>query len=445
MKNIKIALWALLIGLSLLWALADSVLPQPLSYFALRTLQVQYTGILAIAAMSVALLLAVRPRRIEPLLGGLDKMYRLHKWLGISALAFASAHWVWAKGTKWAVGWGWLTRPPRAGGAAAQLGPLEQWLHDQRGLAESLGEWAFYAAVVLIVLALFKRFPYRWFAKTHILLAALYLLLAYHSVVLLKFSYWSAPVGLFTALLLVGGSLAALKALFKRIGAERKVRGSIQTLIPYPELDVLETRIALEPGWPGHKAGQFAFVTSSAREGAHPYTIASAWRPQQPEITFITKALGDHTSQLPQRLRLGMPVTVEGPYGCFTFEDQKKRQIWIGAGIGITPFVARLKQLALEPDRQHDIDLYHPSGEYSAQAIDNLYADAMAAGVRLHLLLAGQNGRLSGERLRQELPDWQDASVWFCGPAAFGRALRHDLLAHGLNARDFHQELFQMR
>jgi predicted ferric reductase len=130
-------------------------------------------------------------------------MYRLHKWLGISALAFASAHWVWAKGTKWAVGWGWLTRPPRAGGAAAQLGPLEQWLHDQRGLAESLGEWAFYAAVVLIVLALFKRFPYRWFAKTHILLAALYLLLAYHSVVLLKFSYWSAPVGLFTALLLV--------------------------------------------------------------------------------------------------------------------------------------------------------------------------------------------------------------------------------------------------
>ena len=41
-----------------------------------------------------------------------------------------------------------------------------------------------------------------------------------------------------------------------------------------------------------------------------------------------------------------MPVTVEGPYGCFDFEDAQPRQVWIGAGIGITPFVARMKQLA---------------------------------------------------------------------------------------------------
>ena len=37
------------------------------------------------------------------------------------------------------------------------------------------------------------------------------------------------------------------------------------------------------------------------------------------------------------------------------------------------------------------------------------------------------------------------ASVWFCGPPAFGRALSRDLVAHGLAERHFHQELFQMR
>jgi predicted ferric reductase len=37
---------------------------------------------------------------------------------------------------------------------------------------------------------------------------------------------------------------------------------------------------------------------------------------------------------------------VEGPYGCFDFEDGQPHQIWIGAGIGITPFVARMKQRA---------------------------------------------------------------------------------------------------
>lgn len=444
MNNIKIAWWALLAGLTLLWALADSFLPSPLTYFSLRSVMVQYTGIIAMAAMSVAVILAVRPRPIEPLLGGLDKMYRLHKWLGITALVFASVHWVWAKGTKWAVGWGWLTRPAKGGGPA-ELGGLEQLLRSQRGLAESLGEWAFYAAVVLIVLALVKRFPYRWFAKTHSLLAVLYLLLVLHTLVLVKFAYWTQPIGIVTALLLLGGSLAALQALFKRIGAQRKVEGEIQRLIEYPELSVLETHIALHDGWPGHQAGQFAFVTSSAAEGAHPYTIASAWNPPQRQISFITKALGDHTRRLPQLLRVGDRVTVEGPYGCFTFEDQKQRQIWIGAGIGITPFVARLKQLALTPDRQHSIDLFHPSGEYSAAAMAKLRADAAAAGVRLHLLVGNQNGRLSGERLRHEVADWQAASVWFCGPAGFGRALRDDLLAHGLKPQDFHQELFQMR
>lgn len=445
MKNIKITLWALLIGLTLLWALADTFLPKPLTYFSLRAVLVQYTGVMAMAAMSVAMMLAVRPRRTEPLLGGLDKMYRLHKWLGISTLVFGSLHWAWAKGTKWAVGWGWLSKPAKGGGARPEFGSIEQLLRSQRGLAETLGEWAFYAAGVLIILALAKRFPYRWFAKTHTILAALYLVLVFHAVVLVKFTYWSEPVGIVTALLLVGGTLAAFQALFNRIGARRKVQGEIQTLIQYPELQVLETHIALQAGWPGHKAGQFAFVTSSESEGAHPYTIASAWTPPQAQISFITKALGDHTSRLAQTLHVGDLVTVEGPYGCFTFEDQNQRQIWIGAGIGITPFVARLKQLALEPDRQHSIDLFHPSGEYSPQAIDKLRADAAAAGVRLHLLVANQSGRLNGERLRREVSDWQDASVWFCGPAGFGQALRDDLVAHGLKSADFHQELFQMR
>ena len=43
------------------------------------------------------------------------------------------------------------------------------------------------------------------------------------------------------------------------------------------------------------------------------------------------------------------------------------------------------------------------------------------------------------------VPQWQEADVWFCGPAGFGQALRHDLLALGLPAERFHQELFAMR
>lgn len=79
------------------------------------------------------------------------------------------------------------------------------------------------------------------------------------------------------------------------------------------------------------------------------------------------------------------------------------------------------------------------------QAIEKLRADSQAAGVVLHLLIDKQNGRLTGERLRAMVPGWKDASVWFCGPTAFGRALRADLLAQGLEPEAFHQELFEMR
>lgn len=442
MKNIKIALWLLLTALTGLWLLSDNLWPQPFGYFPFRTAFMQWSGIIAMGAMSVAMLLAIRPKWLEACLGGLDKMYRLHKWLGITALIVGALHWWWGQGTKWMVGWGWLTRPPR-GPAPELTNPIEHFLRTQRGLAENLGEWTFYAAAILIILALIKRFPYHLFFKTHRLLAIGYLILVYHTIVLMKFDYWNEPVGWITALLMIGGSIAAVIVLLRRVGADRQVNGVIETLIPYPELRVLETEIRLNEGWPGHQAGQFAFVTSRASEGAHPYTIASAWN-RDGRIVFITKALGDHTRTLSERLKIGDTVKVEGPYGGFDFNNPQPRQIWIGAGIGITPFIARLKQLA-QTSEPREIDLFHTTADYAEAAIAKLKADAEAANVRLHLRLTRKEGRLDAAQIRNAVPEWQSASIWFCGPAAFGQTLRDDFVKHGLAAHEFHQELFEMR
>jgi predicted ferric reductase len=324
---------------------------------------------------------------------------------------------------------------------------IEGALRGWRGLAENMGEWAFYFAVLMIVLALVKRFPYHWFAKTHKLMAAAYLVLAFHAVVLVQFAYWSQPIGWAMAALLMAGTVSAVLVLLDRVGARRTAHGVIETLRPMPALRVLETTLRLDACWAGHRAGQFAFVTHDPQEGAHPYTIASAWNARERRIAFITKALGDHTRALPERLRVGDRVKVEGPYGCFTFEDRRTRQIWIGAGIGITPFIARMEQLAQEEGAHgaQAIDLFHPTSDDDPAVMDELRADAQAAGVRLHLVVSQRDGRLSGERLRELVPEWKQASVWFCGPAAFGQALRADLMANGLPAEAFHPELFQMR
>lgn len=446
MGNIKLSFAALLGALTALWLAAESSAGLPASFMAFRGVMVQYSGIIAIACMSVAMVLALRPRWPERWFGGLDKMYRLHKWLGIGALVVAVVHWLWAKGPKWAVGWGLMERPQR-GPRPVPDGAVEQFFSTLRGTAEDLGEWAFYAVIVLILLALWKRFPYRAFFKTHRLLAVAYLVLAFHAVVLTKFAYWSTPVGGLMAVLIATGVWSAVVVLLRRVAADHQVPGRIAELHYYPGVRVLEAQIDLPDGWPGHKAGQFAFATSDNAEGAHPYTIASAWNENERRITFIVKELGDHTRRLREKLKVGQAVKVEGPYGCFTFNDDCPRQIWVGGGIGITPFIARMKHLAAMPGRAVPaVDLFHPTADYDAEAIAKLEADAQAAGIRLHVLIDARDGRLTGDKIRDLVPDWRQASIWFCGPSGFGQALRRDFAAHGLPVKKrFHQELFAMR
>ena len=451
MRNIKIVFWGALALLTVLWMVAEPLALQWTGLAVLRGQMIQYSGILAMGCMSLAMILATRPRWPERWVGGLDKMYRLHKWLGIGGLVLAIAHWLWVQGFKWAVGFGWLTRPER-GAPPALESSIEQSLMSLRDPAESLGEWVFYAVVLLIVVALVQVIPYRFFFKTHRLLAIAYLVLVFHTAVLTTFGYWTTPLGIVMAVMLAYGTVAAVVVLLRRVGTGRKVKGSISTLHYYPELSVLESEVDIAEGWPGHKPGQFAFVTSDPSEGAHPYTIASDWKPLKRRLTFIVKGLGDHTRRLSEKLHAGLPVKVEGPYGCFTFDDDCPRQIWVGGGIGITPFIARMKELAersgsaLGSVAAREIDLFHTTADYSDEAIAKLAADAAAANVRLHVLHDARDGLLSGDAIRAAVPDWLAASVWFCGPVGFGRSLRRDLAAHGLPVNQrFHQELFAMR
>lgn len=450
MQNLKRAFWGWLAVLVALWLLVEHQPLGPGSFFPLRERMVQLSGVLAIGCMSLAMILAMRPRWPEAWLGGLDKMYRLHKWLGIAALVIAIVHWLWASGPKWAVGLGLLARPER-GARPAIENPIEAFLAGLRGPAEGLGEWAFYGTVVLLVLALIRVFPYRLFYKTHRLLAVAYLVLVFHAVALMKFSYWMSPLGGIVAALLAFGAWAAALALLRRIGAGRQVKGRITSLKYYPGVRAIETEIEVPEGWPGHRPGQFAFATSDVSEGAHPYTIASCWRAEYPRITFITKELGDHTSRLRQTLHVGQEVKVEGPYGCFTFDDDCSRQIWIGAGIGITPFVARMKQMTIPQDAPNctvaqPVDLFHTTADVDEEALGKLAVDARSADVRLQVLVDARDGRLTGERIREAVPEWRSASIWFCGPPAFGEALKRDFGAHGFPVgRRFHQELFAMR
>lgn len=444
MRHLKIWFWGFLALLTVLWLWAAEWPADP-DLNSIRHLVIMVSGVLSMGVMGFAMVLATRPVWLEDWLDGLDKSYRLHKWLGIAALVLALAHWFSVNGMMILYGEAALT-PADAGLPAdpTGLGQFHQWTLSQADRAGAIGHITFYISVILIALALIKRFPYRRFAKTHRILALAYLVYVYHSVVLMEFSYWTQPVGIVSGALMAAGTLAALLVLTRRVGHSRKVKGVIEEIDLFPELGVMETAIRLENGWKGHQGGQFAFVTFDPREGPHPFTIGSAWTPEDPHINFITKGLGDYTDLMVDRLKVGDPAVVEGPYGRFTFDDDKPHQIWIGAGIGITPFIARMKQRARQP-RDQVIDLFAVGPVADPKAISKLTADAEAANVRLHVIIDGRDDRLTGAGLRDMATSWKTASVWFCGPARFGEALKADMVAHGLPQADFHQELFNMR
>lgn len=444
MDKVKQIFWGFLLVLTALWWVVDGTKFAALAdIFSWRNVLVQYSGVLSIGVMSISMLLAVRPIVFEPYVGGLDKMYRLHKWLGISALVTAISHWVISQGPKWLTGLELLERRPRGPRPPLPEESIHRFLASQHGLAESIGEWAFYAAAALMVLALIKRFPYKHFLQTHHVLAIVYLVLVWHSIVLLQWDYWSTPLGILMSVLLAGGCVSAVLVLLGRVARSRKLVGEVVAVRQHTALQVMEIDIQFKGQWAGHDAGQFAFVTLHAEEGAHPYTISSAWK-DDGRMTFIIKALGDYTGTLSTRVSVGDQAVVEGPYGRFNFEGSKRRQIWIGGGIGITPFVARMKSLAAESDNR-TVDLFHTTAIYDEHVMQLMQKDAQDAGVNLHVLWSKRDGRLDAQRIASTVPEWKDADFWFCGPADFGHALRTELIAMGLSSADFHQELFEMR
>lgn len=433
--------------MKLVWGVLASVLalfglalfldpPAPLDIWVLRRQAILFSGVAAFALMSLIMLLAVRPGWLERPLGGLDKMYRVHKWAGILAIALSLAHYLLKlSGPLLAELFGKPLKGPR----------VATFLDAFRGSAKELGEWSVWLLGGMLLLTLWQRFPYHVWRYVHKVLALVYLLLAFHSLVLAPANYWTQPVGWLVALCAALGSVCALIALSGRIGRRRTYSGVVVAL-ERPGERMLDVTCRLKGAW-RHRAGQFAFLTSDRLEGQHPFSISSADQGNA-EVRFSIKALGDYTRRLQDGLRVGDPVTVEGPYGCFDFRRGGERQVWIAGGIGITPFLAWLESLRGNPRDCPDVALHYcvrkPSDAIYAGRLRELCDGLPSIDLKVHY--SEEDGYLSADDLGLA-PDangrWP--SLWFCGPQGLADLLRRDLGRLGMPLRDFHQEAFHMR
>jgi predicted ferric reductase len=325
-------------------------------------------------------------------------------------------------------------------------------------LAKDVGEWAGYILLALVVVALVKRIPYRYFRWVHKAFGAVFLAGAFHGLLLMPTTFWQSPLGWLTAAFAAAGVIPALLSLTNRIGRKRQHRAEIVSLSQH-DGKLLEIVCRPEKNWPGHQAGQFLFANFGPRgEGAHPFTIASAWNPQDGTLTLAIKALGDFTAKLPALIEAGQTITLEGPYGAFDFSAKipvdraqqeaplgcgnDEHQVWIAGGIGVTPFLAKLGERAANPPAAADTDLFYctPRDSSFPERLDML---CQQAGVRLHRRLTDRDGPLDPAEIQACLKP--GSSVWFCGPARWGKSLADRLVSQGLPESAFHREAFEFR
>ena len=383
------------------------------------------SGASALVLMSTAALLGGRWRLVESAFGGLDRVYRAHKWLGIWALAFASFHLLFKAGIKdWDVAAIMTLAPP---------------------YTRLLRQLSFVALMLIVMLALNRNIRYRIWRYWHKLSGPLLLVVVAHWLSIKSPIALASPAGLWIAVMAgLGVAAAAYKLLlYPLLSSHAEYR--VVSISPGPSA----LRLDLVPVGEGirFEPGQFAFLSmkqSGLRE-PHPFTIASAGHPDR-HVSFVIRALGDYTQKLLAEAVVGMHAEVYAPWGHFKRLPSSRREIWIAGGVGISPFIAWLRSPEADGFGKATLFyLYTPGREFPD--IDSLAGLARGRGVEFIPVpegpLAPAFVHRFGEIVREAGPDGVEVSL--CGPKGLRQQVRQRMRENGIPSSRLRHEYFEFR
>lgn len=368
-----------------------------------------WIGAVSILLMAWSFILALRVKVFEKFWGGLDSMYRGHRWAGALAIPAMYLH---------------TSIEPETKGAQLVAGASNGVADAAEELAET-GQTMLY---VLIGISLLRLIPYRWWRWTHKLFGIPFAFASWHFYTAMKPYDNASAWGLFFNAFMVGGLGAYIWRILVR---DTVAQGKDYTVTDVEHVGTL-TRVELEPkGKPlGHEAGQFAFLRFGAKgmSEPHPFTIASG--PSKSNLEFYIRHLGDWSDRLPDTELLGARVRVEGPYGEFEpLSHTHDRTVWIAGGVGITPFLAALDEMS--PMGQHPPTVLYACKTTEGDLIVDLLRNAHDEGtIDLHLFASGN--RLTTSTLDELFPSGMaNHHVALCGPEQLVRDMARGAAERG--------------
>lgn len=387
------------------------------------------TGIAGLSLMLVAAALCCRVPGFDVPFGGLTKLWQLHHQLG-------------------AVGFLCLLAHPLLLAFAATEVSLDTAINTLFSASAAL--WFGWLALLLMMIFLAPSFAFfgapdyqRW-KWLHRLSGPAVLLALLHTALLTR----TLP-GLWGWLIWGTLFLLALFALGYR-GVYSRVKGRRRYRIARVEQianNVVELVLSPQEKPLAYIAGQFVYLTpfdKSLANGCreeHPYTLSSA--PGEPELRIAIKDLGD-ASRAIQTVTPGSEVAVEGPYGDFFPRTASVvPELWIAGGIGVTPFLGRLRHLAAAGERADIHMVYCVQDEARAiflEEIRQLIAQIDGAQLSLHFFY--QQGPLDKVFLNAQVADFRQRQAYICGPLPLIESAKSLLLREGVGQTNITTEEF---
>ncbi|MFJ4624402.1 globin domain-containing protein [Streptomyces sp. NPDC088812] len=206
--------------------------------------------------------------------------------------------------------------------------------------------------------------------------------------------------------------------------------------------------------------GQYVSVQAQLPDGAYQirqYSLSTAPGRKTWRITVKRERSadgrvpeGEVSSWLHAHARPGDTLKVSLPFGDLLLPEGDSPLLLASAGIGVTPMLAMLEHLAtVSPDRPvtvvhadrspvhhaHRLELSELVGQLPNASLHVWYEDTD------HPDAAGDHVNEGWADITRLSPD-PGTTAFLCGPLIFMKAVRTDLLAHGLSPRDIHYEVF---
>ncbi len=393
------------------------------------------TGVGGLACLLVAAILSVRIPGLDRHFGGLTRLWKQHHYLGLASLLLLMAHVLLMAFSR--LPWG--------------LPAMQEVLLPP---AADFYMWAGWVALIAMMIFLapsfqfFGRPDYQRWKAIHFLAGLALIAGVIHAIPLTRtlslpmtFAVWGSLGGL--AILVFFWRALIARPLMRKPWRVERVTPLADRIVEIELSPENGKRLDFEPGQFIYFTPHDATLAAGCHE-EHPFTISSA--PGKDTLKIAVKDLGDASRAL-QTLKEGTIASVEGPYGLFFPPQRRQRkQLWIGGGIGITPFVSAAEAIHEGgwADAWGEVLLINcandPARAYYLEQLQRTAEGNSKLAIQSHYF--AEQGTLDAAFINKHCPDAIEREWFVCGPPVLTGIAREIARKLGVPASSFHSEEF---